>query len=160
MQDVLERFFSAESSAYLILQLKPGPETRDEQFESLDRLAQMGKTPDLTHYEVAYFANTPAYFYGMDTAKVLEELYVQFNLYHPPDFKGHSLSVSDVVALKRDGQACAFFVDRIGFKELPEFLEKMKETARSRPSLKGQLKQPEKSSSPAKGKKHSERDTR
>ena len=91
MQDVLERFFSAESSAYLILQLKPGPETRDEQFESLDRLAQMGKTPDLTHYEAAYFANTPAYFYGMDTAKVLEELYIQFNLYHPPDFKGHSL---------------------------------------------------------------------
>ena len=96
----------------------------------------------------------------MDTAKVLEELYVQFNLYHPADFKGHSLSVSDVVALKRDGQACAFFVDRIGFKELPEFLEKMKETACSRPSLKEQLKQPEKSSSPAKGKKHSERDAR
>ena len=47
MQDVLERFFAAESNVYLILQLKSGPETRNEQFESLDRLAQMGKKPDL-----------------------------------------------------------------------------------------------------------------
>ena len=160
MQNIWERFFSAESNVYLILQLKSGPETRDEQFESLDRLAQKGKAPNLAHYEAVYFANTPAYFYSMDTAKALEELYVQFNLYHPHDFKGHSLSVSDVVALRHNGQAGAFFVDRIGFKELPEFLEKMKETARSRPSLKGQLKQPEKSSPPAKGKKHSERDAR
>ena len=160
MQDVLERFFAAESNVYLILQLKSGPETRNEQFESLDRLAQMGKKPDLVHYEDAYFANTPAYLHGMDTAEALEELYMQFNLYRPPDFKGHSLSVSDVIALKLDGHACAFFVDRIGFKELPEFLEKMKETACSRPSLKEQLKRPERPDSPAKGKKHRERDTR
>ena len=160
MQDVLERFFAAESDVYLILQLKDGPETADVRFESFARLEQMGKTPNPSHYEAVYFANAPAYFYGMSNAEALEELYLTFNLRHPADFRGHSLSVSDVVALKRDGQACAFFVDRIGFKELPEFLEKMKETARSRPSLKGQLKQPEKSSSPAKGKKHSERDTR
>ena len=137
MQDVLERFFAAESNVYLILQLKSGPETRNEQFESLDRLAQMGKKPDLMHYENAYFANTPAYLHGMDTAEALE-----------------------VIALKLDGHAGAFFVDRIGFKELPEFLEKMKETACSRPSLKGQLKRSERPDSPAKGKKHRERDTR
>ena len=134
----MERFFAAESNVYLIFQLKSGPETRNEQFESLDRLAQMGKKPDLMHYENAYFANTPAYLHGMDTAEALEELYMQFNLYRPPDFKGHSLSVSDVIALKLDGHACAFFVDRIGFKELPEFL--------------GQLKRPERPESPAKGK--------
>ena len=72
MQDVLERFFAAESNVYLILQLKSGPETRNEQFESLDRLAQMGKKPDLMHYENAYFANTPAYLHGMDTAEALK----------------------------------------------------------------------------------------
>ena len=97
MQDVLDRFLAAESDVYLILQLKDGPETTDVRFESFARLEQMGSAPNLDHYEAVYFANTPAYFYGMSNAEALEELYLTFNLRRPADFRGHSLSVSDVV---------------------------------------------------------------
>ena len=52
-------------------------------FESFARLEQMGKTPNPDHYEAVYFANTPAYFYGMSNAEALEELYLTFNLKRP-----------------------------------------------------------------------------
>ena len=160
MQDVLERFFAAESNVYLILQLKDGQETADMRFESFARLEQMGKTPNPDHYEAVYFANTPAYFYGMSNVEALEELYLTFNLKRPADFKGHSLSVSDVVVLNREGQAGAFYVDRIGFKELPGFLEQMKEAARPQKSVTAQVKQTKETTPRVKTKKHKERDAR
>ena len=159
MQDVLERFFAAESNIYLILQLKDEQETADVRFEPFARLEQMGKAPNLDHYEVVYFANTPAYFYGMSNVEALEELYLTFNLKRPADFKGHSLSVSDVVVLNREGQAGAFYVDRIGFKELPGFLE-MKEATRPQKSVAAQMKQTKETAPKAKTKKHKERDAR
>ena len=160
MQDVLERFFAAESNVYLILQLKDEQETADVRFEPFARLEQMGKAPNLDHYEAVYFANTPAYFYGMSNAEALEELYLTFNLKRPADFRGHSLSVSDVVMLNREGQAGAFYVDRIGFKELPGFLEQMKEAARPQKSVAAQMKQAKEAALPVKAKKHKERDAR
>ena len=160
MQGVLERFLAAESDVYLILQLKDGPETADVRFESFARLEQMGKTPNPDHYEAVYFANTPAYFYGMSNAEALEELYLTFNLRRPADFRGHSLSVSDVVVLNREDQAGAFYVDRIGFKELPGFLEQMKEAARPQKSVAAQIKQAKEAAPKAKTKKHKERDVR
>ena len=141
MQDVLDRFLAAESNVYLILQLKDGQETADVQFEPFARLEQMGKVPHPYHYEAVYFANTPAYFYGMSNAEALEELYLTFNLRRPADFRGHSLSVSDVVVLNREGQAGAFYVDRIGFKELPGFLVQMKEASRPQMSVGSQMNQ-------------------
>ena len=160
IQDVLERFFAAESDVYLILQLKDEQETADVRFESFARLEQMGKAPNLDHYEAAYFANTPAYFYGMSNVEALEELYLTFNLKRPADFKGHSLSVSDVVVLNREGQAGAFYVDRIGFKELPSFLEQMNEATRPQKSVAAQMKQTKETAPKAKTKKHKERDAR
>lgn len=160
MQGVLDRFLAAENDVYLILQLKDGPETADVRFESFARLDQMGKTPNPSHYEAVYFANTPAYFYGMSNAEALEELYLTFNLRRPLDFKGHSLSVSDVVLLNREGQTGAFYVDRIGFKELPGFLEQMKEAVRPQKSVAAQARQTAKAPAPSKAKKHKERDTR
>ena len=160
MQDVLERFFAAENNVYLILQLKDGPETTDVRFESFARLEQMGSAPNLDHYEAVYFANTPAYFYGMSNAEALEELYLTFNLRRPEDFRGHSLSVSDVVVLNREGQTGTFYVDRIGFKELPGFLEQMKEAARPQKSVAAQMNQAKEAAPKAKAKKHKERDTR
>ena len=160
MQDVLDRFSAAESDVYLILQLKDCPETHDERYASMKLLEQMGMTPNPTHYEVIYFANTPAYLYGMPDAAALEELFIQFNVNHPADFKGHSLSVSDVIALKRQGQVDAFFVDSFGFKELPGFLEQMKEAARPQKSVAAQMKQAKEAAPPAKAKKHKERDAR
>ena len=160
IQDVLDRFLAAESDVYLILQLKDGPETTDVRFESFARLEQMGRAPNPDHYGAVYFANTPAYFYGMSNAEVLEELYVTFNLRRPPDFSGHSLSVSDVVMLNREGKAGAYYVDRIGFKELPHFLEQMKEAARPQKSVDAQMKQAKEAAPKAKTKKHKERDVR
>jgi len=160
MQDVLERFFAAESNVYLILQLKDGQETADMRFESFARLEQMGKTPNPDHYEAVYFANTPAYFYGMSNVEALEELYLTFNLRRPEGFRGHSLSVSDVVVLNREGQTGAFYVDRIGFKELPGFLEQMKEAARPQKSVTAQVKQTKETTPRVKTKKHKERDAR
>ena len=51
----------------------------------------------------------------------LEGIYEKFNLYRPEDFHGHSLSVSDVVVISRNGKRQAFFVDTIGFKDIPGF---------------------------------------
>ncbi len=160
MQDVLDRFLAAESDVYLILQLKDGPETADVRFESFARLEQMGKAPNTSHYEAVYFANTPAYFYGMSNAEALEELYLTFNLKRPADFRGHSLSVGDVVVLNREGQAGTFYVDGIGFKELPGFLEQMKEVARPQKSVGAQMKQTKEAAPKAKIKKRKERDAR
>ena len=160
IQDVLDRFLAAESNVYLILQLKDEQETADVRFESFARLEQIGSAPNLDHYEAVYFANTPAYFYGMSNAEALEELYLTFNLRRPEDFRGHSLSVSDVVVLNREGQARAFYVDRIGFKELPGFLEQMKEAVRPQKSVTAQMKQAKEAAPKAKTKKHKERDVR
>ena len=159
MQDVLDRFSAAESDVYLILQLKDCPETRDERYASMRLLEQMGMTPNPAHYEVIYFANTPAYLYGMPDAAALEELFIQLNVDHPADFKGHSLSVSDVIALKRQEQVDAFFVDSFGFKELPGFLDRVKEAARQKPVAE-QLRQAKEAAPPVKAKKHKERDAR
>ena len=160
IQDVLDRFLAAESNVYLILQLKDGPETADVRFESFTRLEQMGKAPNLGHYEAVYFANTPAYFYGMSNAEALEELYLTFNLRYPADFRGHSLSVSDVVVLNREGKTGAYYVDRIGFKELPGFLEQMKEAVRPQKLVATQIKQTKETTPRVKTKKHKERDAR
>ena len=59
--------------------------------------------------------------------EILEELFQMFNLSRPQDFEGHSLSVSDVIALKRNGKVSVHYVDSIGFKELPGFLDKKPE---------------------------------
>ena len=159
MRDVLDRFSAAESDVYLILQLKDCPETRDERYASMRLLEQMGMTPNPTHYEVIYFANTPAYLYGMPDAAALEELFIQFNVNHPADFKGHSLSVSDVIALKRQGQVDVFYVDSFGFKELPGFLDRVKEAVRQKPAAE-QLRRAKEAAPPVKAKKHKERDAR
>lgn len=53
----------------------------------------------------------------------LEDIFFKFNMDHPDDFKGHSLSVSDVVVLQRDGYTTAHYVDVIGYQEVPEFLQ-------------------------------------
>ena len=159
MQDVLDRFLAAESDVYLILQLKDCPETRDERYASMWLLEQMDMPPNPAHYEVVYFANTPAYLYGMSDAAALEELFIQFNVNHPADFKGHSLSVSDVIALKRQGQVDVFYVDSFGFKELPGFLDRVKEAARQKPVAE-KIRQAKEAALPVKAKKHKERDAR
>ena len=58
--------------------------------------------------------------YGKDT---LDGIYERFNIQRPADFTGHSLSVSDVVVLNDGSTVKAYYVDSIGFAELPEFFK-------------------------------------
>ena len=75
---------------------------------------------DRANYELVYSA-------PLAPETSLEDIYARFNIDHPKDFKGHSLSVSDVVVLHQDGQDAAHFVDSVGFREVPEFLQEQKQ---------------------------------
>ena len=105
--------------------------------ESMRELNRRGKTPDPEHYEVTYYADLPAMWQDVPNNEVLEELFQVFNLSRPQDFEGHSLSVSDVIALKRNGEVSVHYVDSIGFKDLQGFLDKEQE----RPSVLMNLKE-------------------
>ncbi len=100
---------------FSIYQLKQGEETRDYRFESLDAIRQQGLSVDASRYDLVYSAPLTA---GDD----LESIYTRFNIDRPADFKGHSLSVSDVVVLHQEGKDTAHYCDSVGFSQVPEFL--------------------------------------
>ena len=106
----------ADKATYSIYQLKQGDETRDFRFEPYDRLQAAGNVVDKTNYELVYSAE-------LTPGTSLEDIYTRFNIDHPKDFKGHSLSVSDVVVLHQNGQDTAHYVDSFGYKDVPEFLQ-------------------------------------
>ena len=106
----------ADKDTFSIYQLKQGDETRDFRFEPYDRLQAAGNTVDKANYELVYSAE-------LTPGTSLEDIYTRFNIDHPKDFKGHSLSVSDVVVLHQNGQDAAHYVDSFGYKEVPEFLQ-------------------------------------
>ncbi len=105
---------------YAIYQLKEDAALRDIRFESLERLHSKGLTVDSANYNVVYsgsFRTTPS------TNDTLVGLWEKFNLLHPDDYKGHSLSVSDVIALKLDNQISCYYVDRFSFVKLKDFIK-------------------------------------
>ena len=73
----------------------------------------------------------------------MEQLYQKFNFARPTDYHGHSLSVSDVIMLNQDGKISAHYVDSIGFKELPGFLDKKPERTSVLQTLKEKCDAPE-----------------
>ena len=87
--------------------------------------------------EILYRGNLPEGKRSVPQAELLEQLYQKFNFARPTDYHGHSLSVSDVIMLNQDGKISAHYVDSIGFKELPGFLDKKPE----RPSVLMNLKE-------------------
>lgn len=119
-QGMMEAFLESRTDSYAILQLRDIDETRQEQFASLDYLHRQGKEPDIDHYEIVYTADLPTF---TDRDVMLESLYTKFNMDHPADFTGHSLSVSDIVALKTDDVISFHYVDSIGFRELQRFMK-------------------------------------
>ena len=119
-QEKLTAFLDSTSDSYAILQLRRIPETFDVSFESLERIRRMGTEPNFDHYEVVYFDKLPPY---TNQSVMLEQLYMKFNIDHPADFRGHSLSVSDIVALKTAGVLSCHYVDSFGFQELPDFMK-------------------------------------
>ena len=100
---------------FTIYQLKGGDKTRDFRFEPYDRLQAAGLAVDPANYANIYTA-------PLESGMSLEDIFERFNIDHPKDFKGHSLSVSDVVVLHQNGQDTAHYVDSFGYKQVPEFL--------------------------------------
>ncbi|MDL2294301.1 DUF3846 domain-containing protein [Ruminococcaceae bacterium OttesenSCG-928-D13] len=98
---------------YRIYQLKPGDEYRGLRFTGLDGLKGAGQNIDPQNYRFVYS--------GALHGRNLEELYQQFNLEHPSDFRGHSLSVSDVVVISDGKSETAYFCDSMGFAKLDGF---------------------------------------
>lgn len=99
-----------------IYQLKDSPQRRDLFMESHDRLEKRGMKVDKANYDLIYSG-------ALRAGESLESVYERFNLHHTADFRGHSLSVSDVIVVHEKGTDTAHYVDSIGFKELPEFLQ-------------------------------------
>ena len=104
-----------EQDSFSIYQIKSGDETRDYRFEPYDRLQAMGRSVNRANYDLVYTA-------PLDGTTTLEDIYRTFNIEHPADFKGHSLSVSDVVVLHQGGKDTAHYCDSFGFQQVPEFL--------------------------------------
>ena len=105
-----------QGDTFSIYQLKRGDETRDLRFEPYDRLQAAGLTIDRVNYELVYTA-------PLTKDMTLGDIWERFNIDHPADFKGHSLSVSDIVVLHQNDEDTAHYVDSIGFQQVPEFLQ-------------------------------------
>ena len=108
-------FEAPQQDSFSIYQLRNEDSTRDYRFEPYDRLQAAGLTVDKANYTEVYAAPLTA-------GTTLEDIYRTFNVDHPADFKGHSLSVSDVVVLHQNGQNTAHYCDSVGFQQVPEFL--------------------------------------
>ena len=113
-RDVHRRFLDAPGDAYAIMQLKEDAPP-ERHFVSLERLDE---APSPDHYDTIY---TGPIVCEQSQMATLERLYEIFNINRPGDFTGHSLSVSDIVALKQDGVVSYHYCDSIGFKDLPDF---------------------------------------
>mgnify|MGYP000812215303 CR=1 FL=1 len=108
-------FEAPQQGSFSIYQLRNEDSTRDYRFEPYDRLQAAGLTVDKANYMEVYAAPLTA-------GTTLEDIYRTFNVDYPADFKGHSLSVSDVVVLHQNGQDTAHYCDSVGFQQVPEFL--------------------------------------
>lgn len=105
-----------EDNQFGIYQLKKTPELREIRFENMDFLKSRGLSVNKDNYELIYTA-------PLEEGVGLEDIFETFNLYHPADYKGHSLSVSDLVVLHKEGKNTSHFVDSFGYEEVPEFLQ-------------------------------------
>ncbi len=113
----------AAADTFTIYQIKGGEETRDYRFEPLDRLHAVGLEVQRDNYDLVYSA-------PLSPGETLEDIYRRFNLDHPADFTGHSLSVSDIIVLRHGDEETAHYCDSFGFTEVPEFLQQVQEAQR------------------------------
>ena len=122
-----EQLLYASTDKYGIYQLKPNPELDSLRFEGTESLKRMGITKD--NFDAIKPENYTLLYVGElselqkeTQGATLEAIFEKFNLDHPEDFRGHSLSVSDIVLLHQNGQNTAHFVDSFGYTEIPDFL--------------------------------------
>lgn len=113
-----QAFLENPGDTYAIYQLKRDDSTADIRFMNSEYLQKKGIEPQYENYELVY---TGALTKDGSQVEKLEDLYRIFNVEHPQNFVGHSLSVSDIVALKQAGVVSYHYVDSIGYKELINF---------------------------------------
>lgn len=118
--DTEKLFLENPQDAFLIYQIRRGGELDAYRFMNYDYLQSKGVTPERGGYDAIYTGGLADY---GDNKTNLDMIYQRFNVDRPADFKGHSLSVSDIVALKQNGVVSCHYVDPIGFRELPNFLK-------------------------------------
>jgi len=116
--DIEKVFRDNPKDAYAIYQLADTAGTVPLLFMGMEWLEQKGIPIEKSNYTALYTGDMPVPETSMG---ILEQIYVNFNLHRPADFTGHSLSVSDIVALKQDGVVSYHYCDSIGFKELSDF---------------------------------------
>ena len=111
-------------SAYRIYQVRDDlPDRHERMFQNLATLQSDGKDVISDAYSAVYEGNLDGTESGKSAQQVLDGLFEKFNIAHPDDFRGHSMSVSDVVVLQENGVEKAYYVDSLGFKEVPQFLQ-------------------------------------
>ena len=113
-----QAFLESPGDTYAIYQLKNDDTVAELRFMNSDHLKVKGVEPQYENYELVY---TGALTQDGSQIEKLEDLYRIFNIEHPQDFTGHSLSISDIVALKQAGVVSYYYVDSIGYKELHNF---------------------------------------
>lgn len=118
--DFEAEFFSNPSDAFAIYQLRDTPDMAKLRFMNTEYLAQNGLEIDRANYTPVYTGTLTD---DGDEQDKLNDIYAKFNIDHPVDFTGHSLSVSDIVALKQNGAVSCHYVDSWGFKELQGFVQ-------------------------------------
>lgn len=115
-----QNFMSCKTDSFAIYQLRDADENTALRFMSHDYAQQKNQPIIHARYDLVYTADLL-----QDASKTLadhlNELYYRFNQDHPEDFRGHSLSVSDVVAIRHQGELTCMYVDSFGFKPLPDF---------------------------------------
>jgi hypothetical protein len=120
-----ESYASMSQRQFSIYQLRRSDDLHGIRFESFDYLQRNGIPCDIRNYDLVYSGH-------MRPNETLESLFYKFNMKHPEDFQGHSLSVSDVVVIKERGKSTAHYVDSFGFKQVDRFEKSPVRTQESR----------------------------
>ena len=138
----MKQFQQSGHDCYLVMQLHQDADPA-LRFAAMRYLNKQNVAPSIENYEILYRGNLPEGKRSVPQAELLEQLYQKFNCARPTDYCGHSLSVSDVIMLNQDGKISAHYVDSIGFKELPGFLDKKPERTSVLQNLKEKYDAPE-----------------
>ena len=118
-QEREQAFLSHKGDCYAIYQVKHTDELRDIRYEGLEWIKSIGRTVQRDNYDLVYTAPlAPRDLKG----SVLDNLEYRFNNEHPADYRHPSMSVSDIVAIKRDGKVSCHYCDSFGFEQVPGFL--------------------------------------
>ena len=114
-----QAFLSHKGDCFAIYQVKHTDELRDIRYEGLEWIKSIGQTVQRNNYELVYTAPLQPSDLKGDTT---EQLFYRFNNEHPADYAHPSMSVSDIVAIKRDGKVSCHYCDSFGFEQIPGFL--------------------------------------